>query len=62
VTHYWIFMRQQQSALLKRFYKLAGFEQDGPAFKLTLDGRPIKTPNQHLFKVPSRPLATMIAQ
>lgn len=56
----------QNLKIFKKFYKLATVEKNSnpshPAHKYTvkLDGRSIKTPNMHIFGVPTEQLAFMV--
>lgn len=47
--------------LPKRFYKEAGFDEAEGGFRLTLDGRPARTPARNLLLLPTRPLAERVA-
>lgn len=46
----------------KRFYADAGFEAAPGGFRVTLDGRPLKTPGGRSVSVPSEALAAAIAE
>ncbi|UWR22998.1 ATP12 family chaperone protein [Sulfitobacter sp. S190] len=46
----------------KRFWKEATVEQIDEAWTVRLDGRPVKTPAKRALLVPTRPLATAIAE
>ena len=46
---------------MKRFYKEAAAQGADGAFRITLDGRPMKTPAKAAFVVPTRVLAEAIA-
>ncbi|WP_183502755.1 ATP12 family chaperone protein [Methylobacterium brachythecii] len=47
--------------LPKRFYKEAGFDETEGGFRLTLDGRPARTPAKNLLLLPTRALAERVA-
>ncbi len=47
---------------MKRFYKSADVEQHGAAFRVLLDGRPVKTPMRRVLSVVHEPLAKAIAE
>jgi chaperone required for assembly of F1-ATPase len=53
--------RNMRPALRKRFYNAAGVENDGAAFRLVLDGKPVRTPARRVLAAPSEPLARAIA-
>ncbi len=46
--------------LPKRFYRQAGFDETEGGFRLTLDGRPARTPARHLLVLPTRALAERV--
>lgn len=46
---------------MKKFYKLAAVQPQGAQFAITLDGRPIKTPQRHPLLLPNGALAEAIA-
>lgn len=46
---------------MKRFYKQASAAEDGGAYLIHLDGRPIKTPAKVALAVPTRALAEAVA-
>ena len=50
------------SAPLKRFYKTVAVENDGNGFRVTLDGRQLKTPAKRSLLVPTQKLADALAQ
>lgn len=45
---------------MKKFYKLVSAAAENGAFKIELDGRPVKTPSGAVLAVPSQPLADAI--
>jgi chaperone required for assembly of F1-ATPase len=47
---------------MKRFYKDVSVAEDGGAFRILLDGKPVKTPSRKPLAVPSRKLAEAIAE
>jgi chaperone required for assembly of F1-ATPase len=54
--------REPRAALPKRFYKAVSVDAgEGGAWRVTLDGKPIRTPAKSVFAVPSRALAEAIA-
>jgi len=46
---------------MKRFYKDASVAGEGGAFRVLLDGKPVKTPSRDVLAVPTRALADAIA-
>ncbi|SCA55262.1 F1-ATPase chaperone protein [Candidatus Terasakiella magnetica] len=50
------------SAALKRFYKTVGVEQDGDGYRVTLDGRQLKSPAKRSFLLPTKALADELAK
>jgi chaperone required for assembly of F1-ATPase len=46
---------------IQKFYKTAGFIKTHLGYQLTLDNRPINTPEKQLFVLPTEPLALSIA-
>jgi len=48
-------------ALRKRFYQSAGVKEDGGAFHVVLDDRPVRTPARKPLGVPTRALAEALA-
>ncbi|HUJ03168.1 MAG TPA: ATP12 family protein [Rhizomicrobium sp.] len=46
---------------MKRFYKDVGVAEEGGAFRVLLDGKPVKSPGRHVLAVPTRALADAIA-
>ena len=53
---------QTKSALPRRFYKQASFEKAEDGFRLTLDGRPARTPVRRVLAVPNAALAERLAR
>lgn len=47
---------------MKRFYKDVCVAEEGGAFKILLDGKPVKTPSRKALAVPTRALAEAIAE
>lgn len=47
---------------MKRFYRDAAVEPVGTAFRVCLDGRPVRTPGKSLLVLPGRALAEAIAE
>jgi chaperone required for assembly of F1-ATPase len=45
----------------KRFYRSVSVDADGPAWRVLLDGRPIRTPAKAVLTAPSRAAAALIA-
>jgi chaperone required for assembly of F1-ATPase len=54
--------RAMRPALPKRFYEHAGVGEEGGAFTVLLDGKPIRTPAKRLFALPARALAEIAAR
>lgn len=52
--------KPEPKPLLKRFYTAANLQQNADGFCITLDGRPIKTPQQKLLHTKSEKLAQHI--
>ncbi|WP_240796875.1 ATP12 family protein [Terasakiella sp. SH-1] len=50
------------SAPLKRFYKTVAVEQDGDGFRVTLDGRQLKSPAKRSLLLPTKALADALAK
>lgn len=48
--------------LPRRFYRQAGVEEADGAFRVVLDGRPVRTPAHRFLAVPSRALADALAE
>ena len=55
-------MSQSPTPKPKRFYRTAGIEADGEAWRVVLDGRTVKTPAAQPLALPSEPLASAIAE
>jgi len=53
--------RDMRPPLPRRFYRQAGVEEGEGAFRIVLDGRPVRTPARRPLAVPSRALAAAIA-
>ena len=53
--------RPEKQPLMKRFYKDVTVAAAGNAFRVLLDGRPLKTPGKLVLAVPNEPLAEAIA-
>src|SRR4051812_38679994 len=53
--------RAVRPSLRRRFYKLATVGPEGEAFRVLLDGRPIRTPGRRVLAAPSHRLAEEIA-
>lgn len=53
--------RSVRRTLRKRFYEKAGVEEDGGAFAVALDGKPVRTPARRPLATPSRDLSAAIA-
>jgi len=53
--------RSIRRTLRKRFYENVGIVEDGGAFAVTLDGKPVRTPARRLLAARSRELAQAIA-
>jgi chaperone required for assembly of F1-ATPase len=53
--------RNMRPQLRKRFYATVDVAEEGGAFAVRLDGRPIHTPARRLLAAPTRPLAQAIA-
>jgi chaperone required for assembly of F1-ATPase len=47
---------------MKRFYKIVAVAEDGAHLRITLDGRPVKTPNGDVLVLASRALADAVAE
>jgi chaperone required for assembly of F1-ATPase len=52
--------RSVRRTLRKRFYQNAGFVEEGDAFVVTLDGKPVRTPARRPLAAPVRELAQAI--
>lgn len=50
------------SAALKRFYKKVDIEQDSDGYRVTLDGRQLKSPAKRSLLLPAKPLAEKLAE
>ncbi|GJE55080.1 MULTISPECIES: ATP12 family chaperone protein [Methylobacterium] len=48
--------------LPKRFYEQAAFDEAEGGYRLTLDGRPARTPARHFLVLPTRALAERVAE
>jgi chaperone required for assembly of F1-ATPase len=53
--------RRSMRTLRRRFYASAGVAESEGGFALALDGKPVRTPAQHLLELPTRPLAAAAA-
>ena len=53
--------RSIRRTLRKRFYENVGIVEDGGAFAVTLDGKPVRTPARRPLAARSRELAQAIA-
>lgn len=53
--------RNVRPTLRRRFYENAAVAQDGDAYAVTLDGKPVRTPARRLLAAPTRELAQAIA-
>lgn len=53
--------RNVRPALRKRFYEHTGVAEEGGAFAVTLDGKPVRTPARRPLAAPTRDLAQAIA-
>jgi chaperone required for assembly of F1-ATPase len=49
--------RGARPALRRRFYDKAGFEDTGAEYRITLDGKPVRTPARRALAAPTRALA-----
>jgi chaperone required for assembly of F1-ATPase len=48
-------------AKIKKFYQAVAIREEGDRFLVTLDGRPVRSPNRRLMTLPSRALAEALA-
>ena len=53
--------KQMQKPLPRRFYEKAGVKEQGGAFLVTLDGKPVRTPARNLLTLPTAELANAVA-
>ncbi|KAI0241392.1 ATP synthase mitochondrial F1 complex assembly factor 2 [Lamellibrachia satsuma] len=61
IVQSWIVVRGFHGKNLKRFYKNVSISQTQDGFEVNLDQRKLKTPTGVVFRVPSEPLALMVA-
>ena len=52
---------QMKAPLPKRFYKAVSVEQEGDAFSVRLDGKPVRTPGRALLALPTEAAARLVA-
>ncbi|KAK2181659.1 hypothetical protein NP493_386g04016 [Ridgeia piscesae] len=57
----WIAVRYFHGKSLKRFYKNVSISQTQEGFEVNLDQKKLKTPSGVVFRVPTEPLALMVA-